>query len=361
MAQTPGTSLGPYEITGTLGQGGMGEVYRGRAPKLERDVAIKVLPESFTADANRVARFELEAKTLAALNHPNIAHVYGLEQADGQSAIVMELVEGPTLADRIEQGPIPADEALGIAMQIAAALEAAHERGIVHRDLKPANIKLRPDGAIKVLDFGIAKAAAPELGDGSALPIMTTLATQIGVILGPAAYMSPEQARGKPVDQRTDIWAFGCVLYEMLTGQLAFGGEDVAVTLARVIANDTDLNSLPATISPAVQRTIELCLRKDPRQRVAGIRDVRLALAGEFETGGSGAEAAGGETATAAQRGPGWLGLAAAALITAVAAAALTFFNADNEPAPPRGTRFTIEMPPGGTLGLDGQSQSLAI
>ena len=360
MTLSVGAQLGPFEITGTLGKGGMGEVYRARDPKLEREVAIKVLPESFTSDAGRVARFEQEAKTLAALNHPNIAHVYGLEQDDGQSAIVMDLVEGPTLADRIEQGPIPADEALGIAMQIAAALEAAHERGIVHRDLKPANIKLKADGAIKVLDFGIAKAAAHDSGDGGVSPIMTTPATQIGVILGTAAYMSPEQARGKPVDQRTDVWAFGCVLYEMQTGQLAFGGEDVAVTLARVIANDTDLDSLPATISPAVQRTIELCLRKDPKKRVADIRDVRLALAGEFETAGP---AAAGETAAAsAQRGPGWAGLAAAALVTAVAAAALTFvYTGNDEAEPPRGTRFSIDMPEDGTLGLDGQSQSVAI
>jgi len=263
----------------------MGVVYRATDTTLDRDVAIKVLPESMASDAERIARFDREAKTLASLNHPNIAQIYGLERSDDTTALVMELVEGPTLADRIEQGAIPADEALGIAMQIAEALEAAHSQSIVHRDLKPANIKLRPDGTVKVLDFGIAKALEPEnLTSGPQSPMLTTPATQVGVILGTAAYMSPEQARGKQVDQRTDIWAFGCLLYEMLTGQLAFGGEDVSVTLARIIANDTNFDSLPAAISPAARRTIELCLEKDLAKRVADIRDVKLALGGAFET-----------------------------------------------------------------------------
>jgi Tol biopolymer transport system component len=359
MALTPGTRFGACEITGTLGKGGMGEVYRGRDAKLERDVAIKVLPESFTSDASRVARFEQEAKTLAALNHANIAQVYGLEQTDGQSAIVMELVEGPTLADRIEQGPVPADEALGIAMQIAEALEAAHERGIVHRDLKPANIKLRPDGAIKVLDFGIAKAVSPELDQSGASPIMTTPATQLGVILGTAAYMSPEQARGKPVDQRTDIWAFGCVLYEMLTGQLAFGGEDVAVTLARVIANDTDLDSLPASISPAVQRTIELCLRKDPRKRVADIRDVKLALAGEFETLGHAAAVGAGAGSAGSGPRPVWqrpIAVAATALIAGAAIATVAAISLQPEPAPRPPNRFLYQLPANTQLHREGEN-----
>ena len=289
MAFEAGTRFGAYEIVEAIGAGGMGEVWRARDTTLERDVAIKVLPESFASDADRVARFEQEAKTLASLNHPNIAHVHGLEKSDGTTAIVMELVEGPTLANRIELGPLPADEALNIALQIAKALEAAHERGIVHRDLKPANIKLKDDGTVKVLDFGIAKALSPELSTDAPSPIMTTPVTQIGVILGTAAYMSPEQARGRPVDQRTDIWAFGCLLYEMLTGQLAFSGEDVAVIMARVIANDTDMDSLPGMISPAVRHTIGLCLKKDPSERIADIRDVRLALKGAFETGAAAA------------------------------------------------------------------------
>jgi serine/threonine-protein kinase len=284
MPLVVGTRFGSYEIAGSLGAGGMGEVYRARDTTLEREVAIKVLPESFANDANRVARFEQEAKTLAALNHPNIAHIYGLERAGGTTALVMELVEGPTLADRIAQGPVPADEALNIAMQILAALEAAHERGIVHRDLKPANVKVRPDGAVKVLDFGIAKALDTRVTSGPQAPSLTTPAmTQAGIILGTAAYMSPEQARGKAIDQRADIWAFGCLLYEMLTGQPAFGGEDVLVTLARVLDRDTNMNSLPAMITPAVRHTIKLCLEKDPKKRLHAIGDVRLSLEGRFE------------------------------------------------------------------------------
>ena len=285
MALSPGSRFGPYEVAGEIGAGGMGVVYRATDTTLDRDVAIKVLPESMASDAERIARFDREAKTLASLNHPNIAQIYGLERSDGTTALVMELVEGPTLADRIERGALPADEALGIAMQIAEALEAAHGQAIVHRDLKPANIKLRPDGTVKVLDFGIAKALEPEnLTSGPQSPMMTTPATMAGVILGTAAYMSPEQAKGKVVDQRTDIWAFGVLLYEMLTGQLAFGAEDVPTTLARVIANETDLDSLPAATSPALRQTLMLCLQKDVRKRVADIRDVRLALEGAFET-----------------------------------------------------------------------------
>jgi len=285
MALTPGTRFGPYEIADAIGAGGMGEVYRARDQTLERDVAIKVLPPSFALDENRVARFEQEAKTLASLNHVNIAHIYGLERSDGTTALAMELVEGPTLAERIEQGPIPPDEALGIALQIADGLEAAHSRGIVHRDLKPANIKLATDGTVKVLDFGIAKALDTRVTSGPQAPALTTPAmTEAGIVLGTAQYMAPEQARGKPVDQRTDIWAFGCVLYEMLTGQPAFGGEDVTIVLARVLERGAKLDALPQSISPDVRQTIKLCLQKDLKKRVADIRDVRLALEGAFET-----------------------------------------------------------------------------
>jgi serine/threonine-protein kinase len=286
MALNPGTRFGPYEIVEKIGAGGMGEVYRATDTALKRDVAVKVLPASFANDRDRLDRFQREAEVLASLNHPNIAQIFGLDKADGQTVIVMELVEGPTLAERIAQGPLPPDEALAIARQVADALEAAHGRQVVHRDLKPANVKVKSDGTIKILDFGIAKTVEAQAISGGRSPAMATPAvTETGIILGTAAYMSPEQARGKPVDQRTDIWAFGCLLFEMLTGQPAFAGEDVMLTLARVLDRDTDMSSMPGTISPAVRHTIKLCLEKDPRKRIADIRDVRLALAGTFEAG----------------------------------------------------------------------------
>jgi serine/threonine-protein kinase len=272
VSLSPGTRLGPYEVTAKLGAGGMGEVYRATDTDLGRQVALKVLPDAFAQDAERLARFEREAKTLGALNHPNIAAIYGLEKGDGTRALVMELVEGPTLADRIARGPIPFDEALPIAKQIADALVAAHERGIIHRDLKPANVKVREDGTVKVLDFGLAKAMEPPApsGDISRSPTITSPAmTQAGVILGTAAYMSPEQARGKPVDKRTDIWAFGCVLYEMLTGKRAFAGDDVTETIAAVVKESPDLNVVPHE----VHRLLRKCFEKDPKRRLQDIGD----------------------------------------------------------------------------------------
>ena len=239
MSLQPGTRLGVYQVTAKIGEGGMGEVYRARDTKLDRDVALKVLPEAFTSDPDRLARFEREAKVLASLNHPNIGSIYGLEEAEGVRALVLELVEGPTLADRIKQGPIPIDEALPIAKQIAEALEAAHEQGVIHRDLKPANIKVREDGTVKVLDFGLAKAFQPDASDPvlsqSPTISLTAAATQLGMVIGTAAYMSPEQAKGKIVDKRADVWAFGAVLYEMLTGAKPFAGDDVSETLALVL------------------------------------------------------------------------------------------------------------------------------
>ena len=317
MPLEPGTTLGPYEVTAKLGEGGMGEVWRARDTKLDRDVALKVLPEAFTADPDRLARFEREAKVLASLNHPNIGSIYGLEEAEGVRALVLELVEGPTLADRIKQGPIPLDEALPIAKQIAEALEAAHEAGVIHRDLKPANIKVREDGTVKVLDFGLAKALAPSPDvDPSQSPTLTAAATQMGVILGTAAYMAPEQARGKPVDKRSDIWAFGVVLYEMLAGRRPFEGEDVSLTMSAVLQREPDWTVLPADLAPRLRTVLDRCLQKDPKQRVQAVGDVRLALAGAFDQpAGVVIEPAVTDTA----RGVSW---AAMGVATAIAVAA---------------------------------------
>ena len=290
MAIGPGSRIGPYEVTALIGAGGMGKVWRAHHTALGRDDALKVLPDAFASDPDRLARFQREAKVLASLNHANIAHVHGFERTDGVQALVMELVEGPTLADRIAQGPVPADEALAIAKQIAEALEAAHEQGIIHRDLKPANIKVRPDGTVKVLDFGLAKAMQPMAAaagaDATASPTITSPAmmTGVGVLLGTAAYMSPEQARGKVVDKRSDIWAFGCVLYEMLTGSRAFDGEDVTDLLAAVARSEPNWASLPDAISPILVVFLRRCLHKDSKQRIGDIRDVRLALEGAFDT-----------------------------------------------------------------------------
>ena len=282
MALKAGTKLGVYEVTAQIGAGGMGEVYRARDTSLDRDVAIKVLPDAFATDTERLARFEREAKVLASLNHPNIAAIYGLEKSGETPALVLELVEGPTLQDRIAKGPIPLDEALPIARQIAEALEAAHEQGIIHRDLKPANVKVKDDGTVKVLDFGLAKALQPDLSDldaaNSPTMTMTAAATKMGVIMGTAAYMAPEQAKGRQVDKRVDIWAFGVVLYEMLTGRQAFGGTDISETLASVLKTDLNLDGLPADTPRALRRALSRCIQKDRSHRSRDIGDVRLDL-----------------------------------------------------------------------------------
>jgi eukaryotic-like serine/threonine-protein kinase len=288
MAIAEGSRLGPYEVIALLGQGGMGMVWRARHSALKRDDALKVLPPAFVANPDRLARFQREAQILASLNHPNIARVYGLEQTDGVQALVMELVEGPTLADRIAQGPIAVDEALAIARQITEALEAAHEQGIIHRDLKPANIKLQRDATVKVLDFGLAKALDPVAADMNVTDsptVMSPAMTGVGTLLGTAAYMSPEQARGRAADRRADIWAFGCVLYEMLSGRRAFEGADVADTLANVLKLDPDWNRLPPTTSLRVRSALRACLQKDPKQRPGDAQTVRLVLDGTFDTG----------------------------------------------------------------------------
>ena len=281
MTLTSGTRLGPYEILSPLGAGGMGEVYRARDAKLNRDVAIKVLPESVAQDAERLARFQREAQLLAALNHAHIAGIYGLEKSGDLEALVLELVEGDTVAERIAAGPIPVDESLAIARQIAEALEAAHDRGIVHRDLKPANVKITPDGRVKVLDFGLAKAlnrdgsSSPDL---TRSPTLTAASTQAGVVIGTAAYMSPEQARGKAVDKRADIWAFGAVVYEMLTGRKAFEGETVSDVLAAVLRADIDWAALPSETPVSVRRVLRRCLDRDPKTRFHDIADARLEM-----------------------------------------------------------------------------------
>ena len=283
LALTSGTRLGVYEVIASIGAGGMGEVFRARDTKLNRDVALKVLPDSFASDPDRLARFTREAQTLAAINHPNIAHIHGFEESGGVRAIVMELVEGDDLSQRIALGAIPLDEALPIAKQIADALEAAHDQGIIHRDLKPANIKLRPDGTVKVLDFGLAKALEPvsaASANVTASPTITSPAamTGVGVILGTAAYMAPEQAKGRPADKRADIWALGCVLYEMVTGRRAFSGEDVAETLAHILTKEPDWTALPASTPAPIRRLLRRCLDKDRRRRLADAADARLEM-----------------------------------------------------------------------------------
>jgi Tol biopolymer transport system component len=295
MTVTRGTRFGPYEVTAILGTGGMGEVYRAHDGRLARDVALKVLPPALTADADRLLRFKREAVVLASLNHHNIAAIYGVEEGRQSGselsveALVLELVEGPTLAERIAGGPLPLAEARAIGMQIAAALEAAHERGIVHRDLKPANVKLRPDGTVKVLDFGLAKAWEPpsaEHIDVSASPTFISPAmTRAGIILGTAAYMSPEQARGAPVDKRTDVWAFGCVLFEMLAGRHVFGGAGtISDAIAAVLRSEPDWQALPENTPPHIRSLLKRCLEKDPRRRLRDIGDAGLLLGDNSET-----------------------------------------------------------------------------
>ena len=279
MSLTAGTRLGSYEILGALGAGGMGEVYRASDRKLKREVAIKVMPETFARDEERMKRFEREAQVLASLNHPNVAAIYGLEEADGIRALVLELVEGPTLSERIARGPIPLEEALRIAVQIAHGLEAAHEKAVIHRDLKPANVKLTKDGDVKILDLGLAKALeveSPPVEDTNS-PTLTR-ATQTGVLLGTAAYMSPEQAKGKSADRRADVWAFGVVLYEMLAGSRAFDGEDVSETLAFVLTKEPDWSALPGALPPRVGSMLRRCLTKDPKRRLQAIGEARIAI-----------------------------------------------------------------------------------
>jgi Tol biopolymer transport system component len=344
-----GKRLGTYEVTALIGAGGMGEVYTARDTTLNRDVALKILPAAFALDADRVARFKREAQVLASLNHPNIGAIYGFEHGDAVHALVLELVDGPTLADRIAKGPLPLDEALAIARQIAQALEAAHEQGIVHRDLKPANVKVRPDGTVKVLDFGLAKAIEPPgaaHGTLSMSPTITSPAmTQAGIILGTAAYMSPEQARGKPIDKRADIWAFGCLLFEMLTGHRAFDAEDVSLTLAEVMKSEPDWARVPALPS-AVRMCLRRCLKKDPQQRLRDIGEARLALEGAIEVETS------VEPSVGAQPAPRriWPWVLPFAAGSALAAAAVSVWLQRALAPLPGVVRFEIHAPAGSTI-----------
>jgi hypothetical protein len=348
MSLQAGTRLGTYEVVEPLGAGGMGEVYRANDTKLGRQVAIKVLPSALAGDAQYMARFTREAQVLASLNHPNIAAIYGVEGG----ALVMELVEGVTLAERIAAGPLPIDEALPIARQIAEGLEAAHERGIMHRDLKPANIKITPQGLVKLLDFGLAKAAeeSPAVpGSASMSPTLSLAMTQAGMILGTAAYMSPEQARGKPVDKRADIWAFGVVLYEMLVGRQLFGGgETITDTLASVVKETPDWNALPGNTPPHIRRTLERCLRKDPKTRLRDIGDVRILLDEPFEA------------PAATPRRPSWLPWAIAGVLAAGLAVVAIAWR-PRQPAQKPLMRLNVELGADGALARVSGGNTLAL
>ena len=346
-----GESLGHFRITAKLGEGGMGEVYRAQDTKLGRDVALKVLPEAVSGDAARMARFAREAHLLASLNHPNIAAIYGVEEAGQRRALVMELVEGDTLAERIARGPMQVEEVARVALQIAAALENAHDKGIVHRDLKPANVKLTLQGDVKVLDFGLAKALEDEPGAGDIAhsPTITAAATQAGIILGTAAYMSPEQAAGSPADRRSDIWSFGVVLTEMLTGRMLFQGQTVSHVLAGVLKDEPDWDNFPTDVPGRLLDLLRLCLRKDPRQRLQAIGDARILLdeyladPRAFESRSQALQEASGGW----QRRTPW---AVAALLAVALAGTFWTLWPWGTKAPTRAQRFSIELEEEATL-----------
>ena len=357
MSLAPGTRVGPYEVVGSIGAGGMGEVCRARDTKLNRDVALKVLPDAFAADPDRMTRFQREAQLLAALNHPNIAAIYGLEDEGSHRAIVMELVEGQTLA-----GPLPVADALPLARQITEAIEYAHDRGIIHRDLKPANIKVTPDGSVKVLDFGLAKAMDDSTDPvtnvlATMSPTLSLAATHAGVILGTAAYMAPEQAKGKPADRRSDIWSFGVVLYEMLTGAPMFGGDSVPDTLASVMRDQITFGKLPHGTPPAIRTLVSRCLERDPRRRLQSIGEARIALEDVI----AGTTATGDESRPqpAATRPTKWLQIvAAASSALLIAAVAWIVVRPTPGPAAPAVMRFTVPPAEGTALTLTGPNAS---
>jgi eukaryotic-like serine/threonine-protein kinase len=345
MPLTIGTQLGSHEITGLLGRGGMGEVYRGRDSRLKRDVAIKILPDEFSRDPERVLRFQREAEVLASLNHPNIAAIYNLEQAGGTRFLVLELVEGETLAERIQRGPIPVEEALEIARQICEALEGAHEKGIVHRDLKPANVKITPDGRVKVLDFGLAKAMenTPASTTLSNSPTMTIGATQAGVILGTAAYMSPEQAKGFQADMRSDVFAFGSVFFEMLTGRQAFHGDTVAEILASVLVREPDFALVPPNLNPRIQELLQRCFQKNPKRRWQAVADLRA----ELETIARAPRVVAASATEGASQQPAWKWLIPAAVSAIIISMIAGFVGWSLKPAAPPAqiVRFSLTIP----------------
>jgi hypothetical protein len=357
MSLAVGARIGPYEVVSPLGAGGMGEVYRARDTKLNRDVALKVLTEEFAADPDRLIRATREAQTLAILNHPNIAQIYGFEESDGIRALVMELVEGEDLSRRLASGPIPIDEALGIARQVADALEAAHVQRIVHRDLKPANIKVRSDGTVKVLDFGLAKPVGPVASALTDTPTEVAGVTRAGVIVGTLAYMSPEQARGKAVDSRTDLWAFGCVLYEMLAGRPAFRGETASDVLAAILERDPEWAALPLATPALVRRLIARCLQKDVRQRWRDIGDARLEIddliAGELDNANP--------EAAASERRVGALALAGGLVAGAAIAAAATWTLRAPVSSEQPPMRFAITAPLSRPFASNGFNRNLAL
>jgi eukaryotic-like serine/threonine-protein kinase len=351
MALTAGTRLGSYEVLSQIGAGGMGEVYQAHDTKLGRDVAIKVLPEAFAHDPERLSRFQREAKMLAALNHPNIATIHGLEQSGGTSYLVMELVSGETLQERVKrEGPVPVEEALAIAKQIAEALEAAHEKGIIHRDLKPANVKLTPDGKVKVLDFGLAKAFAGDATneDLSNSPTLSRAATMQGVILGTAAYMSPEQAKGKAVDKRTDIWAFGCVVYELLTGKAAFHGEDVTDILAAVVRAEPDWSRLPPSTPTKIRDLLRRCLQKDKTLRLQAAGDARIEIHEALTTPTPAEPVAAQRKSPLSNIRTAWSVAAIAIVTAALGWGAFAYFRHAQEGAQP--VRFFFSPPDGWAL-----------
>lgn len=348
MSLTPGSFLGHYEIIALLGAGGMGEVWRARDTTLDRDVAIKVLPPAFTSDPERLARFEREAKVLASLNHPHVAAIHGLHEAGGQRFLSMELVPGEDVSQRLARGPLPVEEALAVARQVVEALEYAHDRGIVHRDLKPANIRITPDGDVKVLDYGLAKAMVGDpalsgpVSTPTMLPTVTSAGTAAGMILGTAAYMSPEQARGRPVDKRADIWAFGCVLWEMLTGRRPFDGETVTDVLAVVLTREPDLGLLPSATPQSVRRLLKRCLDKDARTRLRDIGEGRIALGspGSEETAGAATAATGPMPSTRSRAA--WV---VGAILALAAGAAFGRLVLAPTPAPTRSFEFEVMAP----------------